>query len=363
MTITDPLGAAGWQVRPIGFAHSLPHFARCVRCRCIDIMAALLAYDVVGLPDRGGPAGVLMPRPVWAQLRGSADVIVHAGRRARTVPIGVDADAIRRSVERNKASRCSTCRRGSRIAPDHWCRSPDYSGLARTLRCPSALPDTPAASGRRHVPADAPLAAELRDNPAPWNSRRVNQRSSLPMSTDPHPLSNRNFPHLTLLGFLRLARSAWSPVARRLNPWLGNSSRRRILPTRDAGAPGRAPPANSPTHCWSTVRHPQHAGAQTGRWTCRWPSGAHATRSCTRACRSKCAYLVAKFPVALQEARQEARRAPRGAGRRERQQHAPGAPRTRARRAAYAPAENSAARPGRPSTAPRAGRFKVQPKQ
>ena len=206
---------------PIGFFLHIrfPHF-EVLRALPVhrDIMSALLAYDVVGFQtevDRQAfmdAARALFGRNCVV----SADVIVHAGRRVRAgvFPIGVDADAIRRSVERNKASpavlNMSQGLQDRRliIGVDRL----DYSKglLERFDAYQRFLEDFPqhqgavtylqiAPLGRQNVRAYARIRAALEQSAGRTNGRFAN------VDWTPIRYLNRNFPHPTLLGFLRLA--------------------------------------------------------------------------------------------------------------------------------------------------------------
>ena len=182
-----------------------------------EIMSGLLAYDLVGFQTEVDRQAFLdSARALWGRTCvDPAGVVSHAARRVRTgvFPIGVDADAIRRSVERNKASpavlNMSQGLQGRRliIGVDRL----DYSKglLERFDAYQRFLEDFPqhqgavtylqiAPLGRQNVKAYARIRAALEQSAGRTNGRFAN------VDWTPIRYLNRNFPHPTLLGFLRL---------------------------------------------------------------------------------------------------------------------------------------------------------------
>ncbi|MGB9331457.1 MAG: trehalose-6-phosphate synthase, partial [Steroidobacteraceae bacterium] len=219
-----PLGAA-LRVRnvrtPIGFFLHIPfpHF-EVLRALPVyaELLHQLLAYDLVGFQTETDRQAFLQAvRSIWgANCANSAGTLFAAGRRVRTgvFPIGVDADAIARSAERSAASRSvrnvTQSLQGRRLIigvdrldyskgllerfdayQDFLERFPQHQGAVTYLQI--------APLGRQNVKAYTRIRSLLEQSAGRTNGRFAN------VDWTPIRYLNRNFPHGTLLGFLRLA--------------------------------------------------------------------------------------------------------------------------------------------------------------
>ena len=207
--------------QPIGFflhvpfpnfevLRALPTFA--------EILRALLAYDLVGFQTETDREGFLdSVRTLWgAQAVGEGGVVSAAGRTVRTgvYPIGVDVEAIGQSA--SKAAGSAPVQRmmeslvGRRliVGVDRL----DYSKglLERFQAYRQFLESYPEQIGQVTFLQIAPLGrqkvqayAQIRDS-LEQSSGRTNGRFA---DADWTPIRylNRNFPHATLMGFLRAA--------------------------------------------------------------------------------------------------------------------------------------------------------------
>lgn len=219
-----PLGAALRDRnvrRPIGFFLHIP-FPHFEVLRALPVHAALLhkllAYDLVGFQTETDRQAFLHAvRSVWgASCADSRGTVFAAGHRVRTgvFPIGVDADAIARSAERSVASRTvqnvTQSLQGRRliIGVDRLDyskgllerfdayqvfleRFPQHQGAVTYLQI--------APLGRQNVKAYTRIRSLLEQSAGRINGRFAD------VDWTPIRYLNRDFPHATLLGFLRLA--------------------------------------------------------------------------------------------------------------------------------------------------------------
>ena len=219
-----PLGAAlrARNVRtPIGFFLHIPfpHF-EVLRALPVyaELLQQLLAYDLVGFQTETDRQAFLQAvRSIWgANCASSGGTLFAAGRRVRTgvFPIGVDADAIARSAERSATLRSvrnvTQSLQGRRLIigvdrldyskgllerfdayQDFLERFPQHQGAVTYLQI--------APLGRQNVKAYTRIRSLLEQSAGRTNGRFAN------VDWTPIRYLNRNFPHATLLGFLRLA--------------------------------------------------------------------------------------------------------------------------------------------------------------
>ncbi len=206
---------------PIGFFLHVP-FPHFEVLRALPVHVALLhkllAYDLVGFQTETDRQAFLHAvRSVWgASCADSRGTVFAAGHRVRTgvFPIGVDADAISRSAERSVASRTvqnvTQSLQGRRliIGVDRLDyskgllerfdayqvfleRFPQHQGAVTYLQI--------APLGRQNVKAYTRIRSLLEQSAGRTNGRFAD------VDWTPIRYLNRNFPHATLLGFLRLA--------------------------------------------------------------------------------------------------------------------------------------------------------------
>jgi trehalose 6-phosphate synthase len=191
---------------------ALPTFA--------EVLRALTAYDLVGFQteiDRRNFLGAVAR--LWG-AEGTADdgCVIVGGRRVRTgvFPIGVDVEAIRQSADRASATaqvqRMVQGLLGRRLIVGVDRLDPSKGLLERFQAYRHFLEDFPEQRGQVTYLQIAPLGrqnveayAQIRDS-LEQSSGRTNGRFA---DADWTPIRylNRNFPHATLMGFLRAAQA------------------------------------------------------------------------------------------------------------------------------------------------------------
>ena len=207
----------GEKLRALGVRQSIGFFLH-VPFPHFEVLRALLAYDLVGFQtetDRESFLGAV--RAVWgAQSVGEDGTVTTSGRTVRTgvYPIGVDVDAIAQSAAKAGSSapvqRMMQSLVGRRliVGVDRL----DYSKglLERFQAYRQFLESYPEQIGQVTFLQIAPLGrqkvqayAQIRDS-LEQSSGRTNGRFA---DADWTPIRylNRNFPHATLMGFLRAA--------------------------------------------------------------------------------------------------------------------------------------------------------------